>query len=411
MPEEVLIPNAVKTFRLSELTGSIERMFARYYGERTFSVIAEIVDHKYYPAKQHHYLALVEKNEHSGDIVARVSAVAWREGAAAIRNFEELTGQPFTNNIKVLLQVSVTFHSVHGLKLVVRGISPEYTMGALQRQRQATIERLLTECSAYIRKEGDAIVTRNKELPEGRVLQRLAVVTAASSAGYLDFQHTLDNNAFAYRFAIDPYFTPVQGASNADEICRQLNAIGASGISYDAVIVIRGGGAATDFLVFDEFEVCRRIAKMPYPVITGIGHQKDETICDLMAKWPTKTPTKAAELLIAHNRHFEEALLQFQKNLVIKTQQLISNNERILAAIKTTVVNQSRDLLIHHGQELMRFRQIVLNNSRELLLRRRSALIDLSSVLTTVPGSLIRNADNDLKNTLANLASFTRKLV
>ncbi|RYY50613.1 MAG: exodeoxyribonuclease VII large subunit [Chitinophagaceae bacterium] len=398
-----------RTFRLSELTGSIERMFARFYSEKTFPVIAEVVDHKFYASKQHHYLALVEKDEQCGNIIAKVSARAWRTGAASIREFERITGQRFSDNIKVLLTVAVAYHSVHGLTLIIKSISPEFTIGALQQQRLLTIERLLTECSAYIRRDGEQLITRNKELPEERVLQRLALITSSSSAGYQDFQHTFDTNKFGYRFQIDNYFTPVQGATNAEEICKQLNAIGTSQKAYDAVILIRGGGAATDFLVFDDFEVCRRIAKLPFPVITGIGHQKDETICDLVAKWPTKTPTKVAEFLIAHNRHFEDALLQFQKNLVIKAQQLLANNDRSLAAIKATVVNKSRDLLIRHDQDLMRSRQVVLNNSRELLLRRRTALGELSAVITSIPVTRIRNAGNDLKNLQTNLTSFTRK--
>ncbi|RYZ23283.1 MAG: exodeoxyribonuclease VII large subunit [Chitinophagaceae bacterium] len=377
----------MRTFRLSELTASVERMFRQFYGERTFWVIAEVTDHKLYAQKQHHYLHLVDKDDPGGAVIAKVSAVAWKEGAARIRYFESVTGQRFTDGIKVLLLVTVDYSSVWGLKLVVRDISPEYTIGALRQERLRTIERLVAEYPGDVRREGDGLGTTNKDQPLRRVLQRLAIVTSSSSAGFGDFQHTLDNNGFGYRFRIDHYFAPVQGVDNAHEICRQLDAVLESGIPYDAVIMIRGGGMQTDFLVFDDFGICARIARMHIPVITGIGHQKDESIADMVARLPLKTPTQVAEFIIGHNRRFEEEMSAFRNAIVIHTQ----------------------GLLARHQAAQQHCRQVVLNNSREMILHRRSELMELSAVLTTIPSIRLRTAAGDLANLRQNLEAYTRK--
>lgn len=268
----------IKALKLSDLTGSIERMFQKFYDNKQFWVIADVTDHKYYSNKDHHYLALVEKKEGSNDIVSKISTVVWKEGSARIREFENTTGQQFKNSINVMVKVKVGYQSAYGLKLTIVDISTEFTIGVLEKHKQETLERLLKECPQYIKKSGEDYLSFNKELQFNAVIQRIAVVTSSSSAGYQDFQHTLDKNNFGYRFYVDKYFTSVQGEASNTEICKMLDEIAKQKDGYDAVIIIRGGGAQVDFLVFDHFEICSRIAKLPFPVITGIGHQKDETI-------------------------------------------------------------------------------------------------------------------------------------
>ncbi|OLY94591.1 exodeoxyribonuclease VII large subunit [Cnuella takakiae] len=399
-----------KALKLSELTGSIERMFQKYFDGKHFWVVADVTDHKHYPAKDHRYLALVEKKEGSNDIVAKISAVAWKAGSSRIKEFERITGQKFKDGINVMVKVSVNYQSAYGLKLTIVDISPEYTIGVLEQQRQETLRRLLAECTGYIKKVGNEYITSNKSLPYNAVLQRLAVVTSSSSAGYQDFQHTLDANTFGYRFTIDRYFTPVQGEASGIEICSKLDEIVGAQVAYDAVIIIRGGGAQTDFLVFDQFELCRRVAKLPFPVITGIGHQKDETIADLLAKTSTKTPTKAAEFIIAHNRHFEEAMLAFRNNILIKAQAMLAANNRAMNSFNAIVVNKAKDVIARQKEAHTRFNQIVVNKSKEMLLHRRSDLIHLSNQFISQPKIIVAGKNGDLKNIGDNLKVNIRKL-
>src|SRR5690606_10348650 len=144
---------------------------------------------------------------------------------------------------------------------------------------------------------------------------------------------------------LDTYFTKVQGELNSKVLLLRLIEIYESRTVYDAVVIIRGGGSQSDFLLFDNYELSRAVAKFPIPVITGIGHQKNETIVDLMSHTATKTPTKAAELIISHNRNFEERLLQLQQIIVIKTQRMFSVNNQVLSQLKSIIVNETLTLL------------------------------------------------------------------
>ena len=403
-----IIPG-IKTYKLSELTGSIERMFQKFYEGRFFWVIADVTDHKYYPNKEHHYLALVEKKEGTNEINSKISAVIWKEGSGQVKEFERRTGQVFRNNINVMVKVKVGYQSAYGLKLTIIDINPEFTIGVLERHKQETLQRLLKEYPADIRKIGEEYFTSNNQLEYNRVIQRIAVVASSSSAGYQDFQHTLDQNNFHYRFHVDKYFTTVQGEASSPEICRMLDEISMQQRGYDAVVIIRGGGAQVDFLVFDHFEICSRIARLPFPVITGIGHQKDETISDMMAKTSTKTPTRAAEFIIAHNRKFEDSILNLRNNMVIKIQTMLFTRNRELSWSNSLIVNKTKDILARKKDEHSRFSRVVINCSREILMNSKTELMAISGQVITIPKILMASKKNDLANAVQSLEGFSKK--
>ncbi|MDF0720110.1 exodeoxyribonuclease VII large subunit [Kaistella sp. PBT33-4] len=160
-----------------------------------------------------------------------------------------------------------------------------------------------------------------------------------------DFKHTLLHNPYGYRFQMDDYFTSVQNEANAHLFLSKLLEVYHSGLPYDAVVINRGGGSQTDFLIFDDFKIGLAIAKFPIPVITGIGHQKNETIADLMAHTNTKTPTKAAEFIITHNKAFEDRLVLLQKQIVIRSQAFLAKEKSLFSSVHARVLNQSRTLL------------------------------------------------------------------
>ena len=403
-----LIPG-IKTYKLSELTGSIERMFQKFYEGRFFWVIADVTDHKYYPNKEHHYLALVEKKEGTNEISSKISSVIWKEGSAQIREFERRTGQVFKNNISVLVKVRVGYQSAYGLKLTIVDINPEFTIGVLERHKQETLLRLLRECPEDIRKIGEEYITTNNQLEYNNVIQRIAVVASSSSAGYQDFQHTLDQNSFHYKFHIDKYFTTVQGEASSPEISRMLDEISKKSLGYDAVVIIRGGGAQVDFLVFDHFEVCSRIAKLRFPVITGIGHQKDETISDMLAKTSTKTPTRAAEFIIAHNRKFEESILNLRNNMVIKIQGMLFSHNKEISRSNSVIVNKAKDIIAHQKDLHARFNRVVINRSGEMIMKAKTELMTISGQLVTSPKINIAGKKNELANTIQNLETHSKK--
>jgi exodeoxyribonuclease VII large subunit len=362
--EAHLYPSNPKAIRLSELSTQLRQTIEGAFGNRTFWVIADVSSHTYKAQSNSHYFELVEKDQSSTKILSKIAGRAWGNASINISNFEQATGQKFTNDINVLVQVTVQYNPAFGLQLNLIDIDTSFTLGLFEQQRKATLDRLLKDNPEFIQRIAEHYQTRNGGLSLNKVLQRIAVISSATSAGYQDFKHTLDNNSFGYRFQVDDYFSLMQGETNAKHFLAKIIAVFQSGKPYDALVIIRGGGAQTDFLMFDNYELSRAIAKFPIPVITGIGHQKNETIADLMAHTSTKTPTKAAEMIIAHNRAFEEHLQGLQKMMLIKTYQLL---------------NYHKDRLSY-----------------------------LSRIMLTNPRIIISNRHKDLVNLLSNLQSYSR---
>jgi exodeoxyribonuclease VII large subunit len=406
-------------------------MFQNFFNEKSFWVIADVTGHNYYPDKGQHWFTLVEKDESGNTVLAELKAVAWRPGTERISQFEQLTGQRFGNNIHVLVKVSVEYQSRYGLKLIVKDINAEFTIGKLEQERQATLKRLVTECPDTIQKHGDEYRSFNKKLTHRAVIQRIALVGSIASAGYQDFIHTLGSNQFGYQFKVDTYYGSVQGEANAVHLSSRLTEICHHQQPYDAVVIVRGGGADTDFLIFNQFELCRQIAAFPIPVITGIGHLKNESIVDMLAHTNTKTPTKAAEYIIAHNKKFEDAIMDLQSAMIIKVQTILkSRQEKLNAAnhfivnitrdivarskqamnhINTTVINRSRDILNKHKDANARFNQVLLTKTTTILYQNKSTLVEISHKLTSKPTLVVNNKLNDLENVKANLSVNSRK--
>ena len=243
------------------------------------------------------------------------------------------------------------------------------------------------------------------------MIQQIAVVSSKQSAGYEDFMHTLKNNGFGYTFFIDPYFSSVQGESNADEIYNRLIEVFQSRKDYDAVVIIRGGGSEMDFLIFNQYNLGRIVAKFPVPIITGIGHQKNETIVDLMAHTATKTPTKSAEFIIAHNRSFEERLMTIQKKIIIKSQQVFSLHQQVLTQAKTTVVNKSRDYIARYLQEMVKINRLVTQNSAGIIHAWRNEMVSLSGRIIAQPRVIVGNRQHEIEQLVANISTFRNQLL
>jgi len=392
--------------RLSDLNRQIEEIINQNFGSRTFWVVGDVTNHTFKHEKNYHYFDFVEKDSNSSGIIAKISANAWGNGSGRISNFETVTGQKFSNNINVLLLVSVQFHSAYGLKLNVIDIDANFTLGVLEQQRQATLLRLVAENPGFIQKVGELFYTKNNRLSHKIVIQRIALITSQTSAGGEDFRHTLASNPHGYKFQIDDYFTVVQGESNADLLVAKIIEVFNSKIPYDAVVIIRGGGAQTDFLLFDDYKIGRVVAKFPIPIITGIGHQKNETITDLMAHTATKTPTKAAEFIIGHNKQFEENMLAFQKNIVIKSQQVFSYYFQKLASLNSLIVNNSRNIIIHNKDRLVTINQITINTSKLIVFNKRSELTIMASQVSSKPKIILYNRIADIRNVTDNIKTF-----
>lgn len=418
----------IQHIKLSDLTRKVEDVIKQTFNS-TYWIIAEISDHNNYIDSVRHYFQFVEKEEGKNEPIAKVRAVAWTQGSQAIKYFEQETGQKFTNGLQVLVNVKIEFHSAHGFQLILTDINKEFTLGNLERQRRETLERLVKENPDSVQKIGEEYFTKNKQAKLNSIIQNIAIIGSPNSQGYTDFTHTISVNQFGYKFKIDIYQSSVQGAGVESEIVNRLIAIYNSKNTYDAVVIIRGGGAKTDFLVFDTYPLARAVARFPIPIITGIGHHKDVSIVDMMTHTQTKTPTKAAEFIISHNRVFEDNLIELQKSITIKAQQMLSNAQQRIGAINLTVVNKTRTSLAHQKEiigsfnlsinnktrliltnykdSLGGFNQTVVNGSKTILYNRRTNLVNLLNNISSRPTIITATKQNDIINVINNLKQYT----
>ncbi len=382
--------------KLSDLTKEIREVI-RHSFDDTYWIIAEVSGHKFYPNNDRHYFELIEKEEGVQDPIAKVSGRAWREGSETIKIFEEITGQIFTTGLQVLIKVKVEFHPSHGFALILIDIDQSFTLGNLEKQRRLTLQKLIDENADAIEKKGDEYITKNKKAKFHPVIQHIAIIGSPNSEGYIDFTHTLQNNQYKYTYNIDIYQSSVQGQFAEKELVTKLIDIHQSGINYDCVVLIRGGGAKTDFLVFDTYQLARAAARFPIPIIAGIGHHQDVSIVDMMVNTSVKTPTKAAEFIIAHNRRFEEKVSVLQRNLIIRTQQLLKENFEEINQLHSNVINHTRSLLDENKDSLSNIRYILSNNTSSII---NSSKQELKEVIAEIKSSSKLKAAGETKQLL-----------
>jgi exodeoxyribonuclease VII large subunit len=400
--------NEILHISLKELADKIRGTIRDAFEGQYYWVVAEISGHKFYPAQDRHYLELVEKIEGKTTEAAKLKCTIWAEGAKRIVEFEKITTQRFTDGMQVLVKVKVEYHIVYGLSLVVTDIDHSFTLGNLERQRLETLMRLVKENPGKIEQDGEQYITANKKLKLKSVLQKIALIASPNSEGYHDFISNISKNKFGYKFHLDYYYSSVQGKEAEKELVDTLVKIYESKKDYDCVVIIRGGGAKTDFLVFDTYGVARAVARFPIPVITGIGHHRDVSLTDMMAHTHTNAPTKAAELIVAHNRSFEDAVAGLEKSLIIRTQQLIASSQNKIYNYQNSIQNKSRRIVSLNKDSLVRINQGLINKSRTILFTRKKNILGISSQLTTLPFIKVKNWQNDLLNISSNLKRFSQ---
>jgi exodeoxyribonuclease VII large subunit len=309
--------SGIPVFTLSELNTAIKATLELAFPESVW-VVAEISEIRC-NSKGHCYLELVEREEE--ETIAQIRANIW---AYTFRNlaskFEKATGETLKQGMKLLLQVNVTFHKVYGLSLNVKDIDPTYSLGEMARKKREVIERLTKE----------SLINLNKQIPLPLVPQRIAVISSATAAGYGDFINHIDDNPYGYKIFYTLYQSLMQGQEAEASIIAALKQIRGHSKLHDAVVIIRGGGSQIDLSCFDTYSLAVEVAKFPLPVITGIGHEMDDTVVDMVAHIKLKTPTAVAEFLILGMSSFEERLLDAQSTLINWAKELLrEENHRL----------------------------------------------------------------------------------
>lgn len=354
---------------LSQLTNRIQEVIQMNFDEPVWicAEISELRENQ----NGHCYLEFVEKNEVSDNIQAKVKGIIWSSTYRMLKPyFESSTGQPLRAGLNVLVAVSVEFNGLYGFSLNVKDIDPTYTIGELAARRLKIIRQL----------EEDGIANMNKELELSIRPQRLAIISSPGAAGYGDFMDQLKNDEQRFVFYTKLFPAIMQGEQAESSIILALDKIYSNIEMFDAVVIIRGGGATTDLACFDSYLLALNCAQFPLPILTGIGHQRDTSIVDMVAHKALKTPTAVAEFLIQTLQYAENEMLsvfvgiaEVAKKRIADEKQHLSNVQwRINQSLKTKVSNR----LITLEKQKNRLRNLVstllFNEKNKLALLEKS---------------------------------------
>jgi len=287
----------------------------------------------------HCYMELIEKDNRSNTPVARASAKCWRQTWQMVRPyFERTTGQPLRAGIKVLLKVYAQYHEAYGFSWIVTDIDPTYTLGDMARRRQEIIRQL--------KEEGVFDLQRELRIP--LFAQRIAVISALAAAGYGDFCRQIEENPYGLRFTVNLFPAIMQGEQVEASVIAALNRIYEAVGNYDVVCILRGGGATADLSGFDTLALAENIAQFPLPVITGIGHDRDETILDMVSHTRVKTPTAAAALLVDNLHRILVQLEQAETFVGRYVSERLNSQQQRIAQLATLIPSIAQRKLTEH---------------------------------------------------------------
>ncbi len=403
---------AISLYELQEMVaGTIREQFPMGYW-----VVAEISELRQ-NRSGHCYLELVEKEGEGEKLRAKARATIWAYTYNMLRAyFESTTGQALQSGLKVMVNVSVEFHALYGYSLNIRDIDPAYTLGDLARQKAEVINRL----------EEDGVLEMNKALSLPPAIQRIAVISSETAAGYGDFMEQLTNNPLGFRFHVKLFQAVVQGDGAEQSIINALDVVFRQEERYDVVVLIRGGGSRADLSCFNQYWLAFHLAQFSLPVLTGIGHERDDTVADLVAHTKLKTPTAVAEFIIDNNMQLddsldesyfrlldlarekinihEERLGQYTTNLQSKVKYLISKNHEQLAIYQEKLYHRAKAGIVAKKHDLKTCQDKLIANSRYYILSREKGVPYYQNQLKSAVRQFLKSHAEKIKNSEKALA-------
>ena len=375
--------------------------------DKPYWVVGELSDVSTPAFGGHFYGELVQRDEQADRIVARARITCWARNYNMLRlRFQREAGETLRKGLQVKLQVRVTFHELYGYALNVLDIDSSFTLGDLAKRRREILLQL----------EKDGILHDNQNLPLPRLLKRIAVVSSATAAGYGDFCHQLEENDYGFHFDIKLFPAVMQGEQVPESIIAALEAISSEekeggGLPFDLVVIIRGGGASSDLSDFDSYELAACIALYPLPVLTGIGHERDETVLDYVAHTKVKTPTAAAAFIIDHQAQ-EAALLddlylritRFAQERILREKQRMERQKAVLPSLFMGFYQRQQNMLALLSQRLT-------GAARQQLEREPGRLLLLGQRLTSSCGQRIEREHHRIELLKQRFDSLDPKLL
>ena len=360
-----------KRLTLYELN-NIVRELIEYEMPDEYWVEAEISDCR--ERNGHCFMELIQKDERNATPIAKASARCWASKWMLIRPyFERATGQQLHAGIKVLLKVSAQFHEAYGFSWIVTDIDPTYTLGDMARKRQEIIRQLKEE----------GVFDLQKELHLPLFCQQIAVISSETAAGYGDFCNQLADNPYGFQFRTQLFPATMQGEGVEQSIIAALETIYSLTTSFDCVVIIRGGGATSDMSGFDTLALAENVANFPIPIITGIGHDRDESILDMVSNTRVKTPTAAAALLIDHLKAVLDMLNDSQERLAHAALQKLSTLNSQFSIIQEAIPRLFSIVKTRQEAVLDALYNRILSSIRQKAVGQQSDIRTLEQRLTT----------------------------
>jgi exodeoxyribonuclease VII large subunit len=401
---------------LSALAKHISNVFRKEFSFERYWVTAEIIGMKI--SKGHCYLQLVEKDERGVMPKAEFRAMIWSSMFDVLhRRFMIETGTRLQEQVQILCKVEVQFHERYGLSLIVHDLDPSYTLGKLEMERRQTIDRL--------RKEGVYDLNKQKHLPEA--IQTIAVISAEDSRGYEDFYTRLTQNDYGYHFNVKLFPSLLQGDMAAGDIISKLVSIKQDRLyeHFDAVIIVRGGGAASSLGCFNDYQLASAIAQYPLPVITGIGHTADVSVVDEVANLNLITPTEVANFLVSRLLHYDGAVSELYDGISAYVNMILENEEdtinsavkRLNAVASVFLSEENASLQIQSSAIRMLVQEKVIteknffSQSKQFLQQQlRHQMITESESLSNAIRELKRSATQQIENDTMQIEYSQKRL-
>ncbi|MCX2837775.1 exodeoxyribonuclease VII large subunit [Salinimicrobium sp. MT39] len=360
---------AKQVFPLSKLTEAIENVINSHCSKVVW-VKAEIVKLNHYPHTGHCYPDLVEKKD--GKIIAELRGNIWKSNFDLINNkFRNVLNEDLRDDMTVVVQATVTFHSVYGLALNILDIDPEYTLGELAKQRAEAIKKLIAE----------DIFDANKQQPLPQLPKTIAIISVNSSKGYQDFINVIENNPWGYQFQYKLFPAILQGERAVTTITAQLEKIKHHKKLFDAVAIIRGGGGEIGLSCYDNYQLAKKIAQFPIPVLTGIGHSTNETVSELVSYKSFITPTKIAEFLLQEFHNFSQPLRENIQKIIAGANLLFERQETQLSRVSTSFGFLANRIVDREKNRLASFRQTITSESKAVI---KYEAANLKNITTSV---------------------------
>jgi exodeoxyribonuclease VII large subunit len=342
-------------------------------------VMAEISELKENNAG-HCYLELIEKQPDDKNVRARVKAIIWSNRYRFLKAFfRDSTGETLREGLKILVKIKIEYHEIYGLSLIVSDIDPAFTLGEMALKRQLIINKL----------EQEGVFSMNKELSFPIVPQRIAVISSKNAAGYSDFMNHLKNNSFGYVFYTSLSEAFLQGTETEQSIINALDRIALNLDLFDLVVIIRGGGSQTDLSWFDNYNIAYHITQFPLPVITGIGHEKDVSVTDMVAYIALKTPTAVADFIIDSVSETDNHIINMSSDIIEASRVVLEKNRNRIETSAIKLFPLARVLLSEIKEHLSSFLLEINNTGKKQISRAALIPANHASRLSSISKSFI----------------------